>query len=176
MASTITSCSLYTLANVLVEVVVKVTTGQAHMGRSHSFVWMGATDNHLNPNMWLLYSLFISMALYALALVVYRVLKMRLRVDQAIVPASHNTRVESSANGMTNAAVVVAMVLLILYFVQTVLGRWVSFRTFPSKLTLLQYTYPKGEIVSMPMSGLLVHTGWNAICSSWLLWNREAHR
>ena len=129
MASIITSCSLYTVANVLVEVVVKVTRGQAHMGRSHSFVWMGASPHHLNPNTWLTYSLVISITLYALSLIVYRVLKMRLRVDRAIVPATHNTRVESSANGMTNAAAVVAMVLLFLYFVQIVVGRWVGFLT-----------------------------------------------
>ena len=100
--------------------------GQAHMGKSRSYLWLGATVHHVNPTTWLLYSLVISMALYILSLIVYRVLKMRLRVDQAIVPASHNTRVESSANGMTNAAVVVAMVLLILYFVQIVVGRRVG--------------------------------------------------
>ena len=126
MATTITTCSLYTLANVLVEVSVKVALGQAHMGKSRSYLWLGATVHHVNPTTWLLYSLVISMALYILSLIVYRVLKMRLRVDQAIVPASHNTRVESSANGMTNAAVVVAMVLLILYFVQIVVGRRVG--------------------------------------------------
>ena len=129
VVSTVTCCSLYTLADVLVEVVVKVVRGEAHMGSSRSYLWMGASPHHLNPTMWLAYSLVISITFYALALIVYRVLKMRLRVDQAIVPATHNTRVESSANGMTNAAAVVAMVLLFLYFVQIVVGRWVGFLT-----------------------------------------------
>ena len=123
---TVGACSLYTLANVLVEVVVKVATGQAHMGRSQTFVWMGAAVHQLNPSMWLLYSCTFSITIYALSLIVYRVLKSRLKVDQGIVSSTHNTRIESSANGVTNASTVVALVLLIGYIFQLVVGRRVS--------------------------------------------------
>ena len=175
VASTVSTCSLYTLANVLVEVVVKVATGQAHLGRSQTFIWLGAAADQLNPSMWHLYSCSISITLYALSLIVYRVLKCRLKVDLGIVSSTHNTRVESSANGVTNAATIVAIVLLFLFFVQGVVARRVSSEKSTVEIIIVQYYWSSGEF-GAPVGCLLVHTGWNAICSSWLFWNREAHR
>ena len=71
---------------------------------------------------WLLYSSITSIAVYTTSLIVYRLFKVRLRVDQGIVPANHNTRVESSANGMTNAATIIAMILVIVIFIATFVG------------------------------------------------------
>ena len=99
---------------------------QWHNGKAIRYVWLGAKPNQFNPTPWLSYSSIASIVVYVTALLVYRVLKVRLRVDQGIVPASHNTRVESSANGMTNAATIIAIILFVVQFVATLVGRLVK--------------------------------------------------
>ena len=125
LAWTLVSCGLYTTVNVMTEVVFKLTMDQWHNAKARSWVWFGAEPDQFTPTPWLSISFIVNIAFYAIALIIYRVLKIRLRVHQGIVPASHNTRVESSANGMTNVATVIAMILFLAQFIGVVVGRLV---------------------------------------------------
>ena len=125
LAWTLVSCGLYTTVNVMTEVVFKLTMDQWHNAKACSWVWFGAEPDQFTPTPWLSISFIGNIAVYAIALILYRVLKVRLRVHQGIVPASQNTRVESSANGMTNVATVIAMILFIAQFIGVVVGRLV---------------------------------------------------
>ena len=126
LAWTLVSCGLYTTVNVMTEVVFKLTMDQWHNAKACKWVWFGAEPDQFTPTPWLSISFIVNIAVYAIALIIYRVLKVRLRVHQGIVPASHNTRVESSANGMTNVATVIAMILFLAVFIATVVGRLVK--------------------------------------------------
>ena len=126
LACTLASCGLYTTVNVMTEVVFKLTMDQWHNAKACGWVWFGAKPDQFTPTPWLSISFIGNIAVYAIALILYRVLKVRLRVHQGIVPASHNTRVESSANGMTNVATVIAMILFLAVFIATVVGRLVK--------------------------------------------------
>ena len=126
VAWALASCGLYTTVNVMTEVVFKLTMDQWHNAKARSWVWFGAEPDQFTPTPWLSISFIGNIAVYAIALIIYRVLKVRLRVPQGIVPASQNTRVESSANGMTNVATVIAMILFLAVFIATVVGRLVK--------------------------------------------------
>jgi len=156
---TIAVCTIFTIIDIAIEVCVKTTFGWNHVGKAQSYLWFGAQNNQLTEMKWLTYSCFVTIPAYCLSLIIYRLVKMRAR--KSILTGTHSTRVESSANGMTNIASVVIMILFICYVIQVVIAR---------------QAYSSGPILEMPMSGLIVHSFWNATSASWVFFNREALR
>ena len=81
---------------------------------------------------------------------------------------------------MTNVASFVAMTLFIAFLTEIIISRVVqSFLNMPFgpkyKIAAIHFQfYNGGPIFEMPMSGLIVHSFWNATSASWVFFNREA--
>jgi uncharacterized MnhB-related membrane protein len=63
--------------NLAAEVTVKTVTSQHHLPTAHVYTYLGAPDDALNTSPWLGGSVLLSVAVYALALLAYRVIKAR---------------------------------------------------------------------------------------------------
>ena len=112
--------------------------------------------------------------------------RLLLRRQPGILESKYHTRVESSANGMTNCAAVVAVVMATSFLGVTVWSKRVAksihqllkSRTGANTKKILQAYYYKsdGPLLPAPWGILLMHCMWNTICSSWVFSNVEAHR
>ena len=75
---TVTVSGLVTGLNVAVEILTKSLTGEAHIGTSSHYVYMGAKSEDLSSTPWLISLTLGQILALTISLVVYKILKYRL--------------------------------------------------------------------------------------------------
>ena len=109
---------LVTSTYLLVEVSLKTHYGSRHIGQMPYFTFLGAEEADTNPAPWAFASFTVALAVYALALAFFLVVKYRRnRRSQGILESNQTSRLESSANGMTAMAMVALLVMAVVFVV-----------------------------------------------------------
>ena len=117
---TIATSVLVTLTQMLVEVSLKTRSGSGHIDQSVYSTFLGVEEADTNPAPWAFTCFTVYIAVYALALAVFLVVKYRRnKRSQSILDSNHTSRMESSANGMTAWAMVALLVMAVIF-----MGMW----------------------------------------------------
>ena len=179
------------MAEVLPELVIKTLGGSQHIGNAPFYVFLGVDVEEIVGNPWSIWTAVFCTLPYATSLLVYKWLKARCQHifflliklmirksgNVGILSANTTSRVESSSNGMTFFGSVISWLAGLAIICMIFLGRKVN-QPVESPSPPHQWHSGDTEEASAELTAVfyLATAVWPVICSSWVVWNREAQR